>query len=368
MNYFEKFKQIFTEAANDSDGLKEGGGIRYKNISDIVLREGRRRPIQQKSVNANTAIPGSGNQIGNIDPMPGFVSYVERIEISTTKKCDIEILVGNVTGSVSENSFSFKTRVTIPRGKTDIKIEDFALQGAISSIPCRVTLYEVFNDDDTVATDKSYTTFVNIIAKEIYEDFEPNNAPSIWIGDSVMRGQPGITYKENHYIWKSKLEFRKKGIRLRVSNRALGGSTSVEQNKYIQKGLYNTDDFQYVFYGLGVNDSVNGSYQADYTASLTAAIQWAIDSFPSLKKFIVLAPHRSSIPANEVKYAALRTIAQNIVTADTSGKVLICNLGTVDITAVNGYYLVDGAGVHLNDAGHAALFTGSILPFIESNF
>lgn len=27
MNYFEKFKQIFTEAANDSDGLKEGGSI-----------------------------------------------------------------------------------------------------------------------------------------------------------------------------------------------------------------------------------------------------------------------------------------------------------------------------------------------------
>lgn len=33
MNYFEKFKQIFTEAANDSDGLKEGGSIRNEEIT-----------------------------------------------------------------------------------------------------------------------------------------------------------------------------------------------------------------------------------------------------------------------------------------------------------------------------------------------
>ena len=51
MNYFEKFKQIFTEAANDSDGLKEGGRVLDTSIPWFVLHKEGTRIVANSTVN-----------------------------------------------------------------------------------------------------------------------------------------------------------------------------------------------------------------------------------------------------------------------------------------------------------------------------
>lgn len=341
-----------------------------KEMQEILRLEGRRRPIQFRNVHANTAIGGS-IEIGSISSMPGFISYVERIEIVLTKAAEIEIYVGAIGNNPSESSFAKKKNLMLPKGRHPIDIYDFAYQGSSSTTPFRIVLYDVYDDDlKTAATDKSYMAWVQIEALEIYEDFTVNNPrarPALWIGDSVMRGQPGSTQKEKHYVWLTKQELRKKGIETRNCNRALGGSTSVEHDRYIQKGMYDTDDWGIIFYNLGVNDATtSGTYQTDYQTALQNAVDWKKRVYPNAV-MVIIGCHKSSNSTTETKLANLRSIAQTIVTTENSSKILFCNLGSVDLSLVSGAYYADASNIHLTDTGYAAIWT-PLQTFIQGNF
>lgn len=189
----------------------------------------------------------------------------------------------------------------------------------------------------------------------------------LWIGDSITAGGTGPTVRENQYDWRVRRYYRDRGIRARLIQMSLSGSTSSQHAARLSQGWYDPIPGDLICYSAGANDPGQSVSAATYRANLDAAIAWKKLTHPQAR-MVVFGPTPNENDATETGLVAIRAQGAAAVAAANDPRIKFCDLGgAYDRKLASNYASSDVAGsrVHPSDAGHAAIWA-VVAPFLDA--
>jgi lysophospholipase L1-like esterase len=178
----------------------------------------------------------------------------------------------------------------------------------------------------------------------------------------------GITQKSASMEWKTRGYFQAKGVRLRVINKSVSGSTTSDHELRRAAGVYDFPHVDYLHYQLGTNDAGAGTSSPVAQSNLAATIAWKQQRYPNATLVVYGSTPREN-STFETNLIAIRTAQAAAVTAAADPKVLYTSLASAfDRTNSANFAGSDTAGdrVHPSDAGHAGAYA-LVSAFLTSN-
>lgn len=368
MNYFDKLKQIFTEAFNNSSGLKEGGSIKlavsdYKNIS---IEEGMNvEAVRWKlpasftfgtnTIAADGASPGTSLAAvlvgGKTCPL-GVIWYVRGVSGYISSPCFFQI----------DNGLANSGYKAPQTGSFFIPVENLvypsepvfaSIQGPIDPTVTKVVTAGQWGID-------AFSSDTNYLAKH----------KVLFVADSNTQGtsmQNGKT-KEDLYSQKFVNWLLENGVSARRIEKSIGGKSSTDYNNFLNQGKLDINGVSLIVYGLGMNDltgvGAESSSVTTYLANLDNFILWKKKKYPNAI-LIVCSPFITSNGSAKELWLAnyLRPAIATKITTTADPNILYLNFAGVISAPYNfansgDTYFSDNDSstpnnrVHHNKAGH----------------
>jgi lysophospholipase L1-like esterase len=364
MNYFDKLKQIFTEAFNDSDGLKEGGRVNQLSIDEILATEYINSGL---SVKTTATVPADSTTVLVTDftsETPTELWFCESLSIGATKKCVINVT--NATGPYLGSS-GLNQNYTIPEGGGTVVVK---LDRQVSA-----GFRFLASDGDGLTV---FTFFLE--AKKMTNDLNYRSKKAIlWIGDSITRG---TNFTEafardagnintagaasDHFTFQVRNHFQRRGESVRLINKAMGSIDGVRVNGWLNRGWLDVHQADIIFYQLGMNDAMIPLTSTDevYENCLRNIVDLRDRRWPN-KPIVFIGDSPTDNDARHARLVDLRAIKQAIAIEFSDRNVHYITLENIfPRKTLSNYYQTDGT--HPNIASNL-LMSEIINVWIDAN-
>lgn len=322
---------------------------RIQSLTDRVQTEGHPWFFNVFLTNATVTAEQS---IGSIN-LPSLTKavWIENVELSSNRQLDIQFNLGGIYNGVQAVH-----RVVVNPGVPAIIPVRQLVRPSILATGISLGQFRIRNVLDATAT--GAYVFCNLTGIAVYDDLDlAADKVMLVVGDSILNGTSGITDKTKSMEWMVRNYFRTRGKRIRIINKSISGSTSVDHERYRAHGAYDFPHVDYLHYQLGTNDAGNVTTAA-YKANVAAMIAHKKALYPNAQMVVWGSTPRQNNTV-ETALIALRTAAQEAVAEANDSKVKFASLATAfDRTVEANYAAADTSGdkVHPNDASHAAAF------------
>lgn len=335
--------------------------------SEIPLIERRSiglGPVNYGPVDLTSAnMTGAGYGIGGYTSNIGRAYWIDALTVTTNKNVLINLQVGVVISAVTGAGTPpiHNAQQWIPANvPTVIPIKALSRGGTFQSMSASIK----------AITDTDKTGFLCTISVSGYAftDDLDFSAPRkmLVLGDSLLDGT-GPTVRDNFMPWKIRRYYSDKGIRLRMINGSISGSTSQAHELFRQGGIYDHDQIGLIVYQLGTNNAVQAIAASQSTSDLNAMMAWKKIRHPDAQ-MIVLGPPPAENATTESNLVGIRSALSAAVTAAADPKVNFKSLaGAFDSTLGTTVYVsTDPAGsrLHPNDTGIGYEWNGGYNGFV----
>lgn len=172
-----------------------------------------------------------------------------------------------------------------------------------------------------------------------------------WVGDSITGLTSVGTRKflaDDFHIYQVENTINtsyatlNKSLSVRTVNKAVGGQTSFDFQKYIKNRVADIDQTDVLLFAYGTNEAINNISTSNFNDYITSAWEWFKMRYPKSHMVLIGAPPLNN-NTNETRLIAHRTIMSNFVTNTNDERLSYISLeNAFDRTILTNYTSSDG--------------------------
>lgn len=274
MNYFEKFKQIFTEAANDSEGLKEGGRVLDTSIPWFVLHKEGTRIVANSTVNPAsnatfnwyngspaTITANTPNAFIYCTPTSGRMYVIKRVRILSTTDCFLHMQItrqlaysiGGGTGPVNLDGMIAGHSGRIVEATGGSFTFEFT-DPLILQSGDRMIIYYYKNS----TTGLIFTHTIEGVSLTNDINYSANKTMLV-LGDSIGIAANDLALQTTLWPFMIRDRYLAQGKDVRLINICQGGSSTDTWDWWVKQGRIDNMKADILFVNLGMNDAAGVS-------------------------------------------------------------------------------------------------------------